>query len=81
MNERKTIGQHLDAAIAAINQEPATPKTIEAPTDAVPICPHCDRELMEFWRKEIPLKWKECCSVIMCPHCRKVLGCLNQFSL
>lgn len=83
MNEqRKTIGQHLDEFIAAVSQEdPArVVKTVDAPADVLPVCPNCENELSEVWRKEAPQKWKERYSFLLCPHCRKVLGTLNEVS-
>lgn len=43
--------------------------------DLVPLCPHCDRELAEVYRKSKGaglLVGRN--SVFFCPHCRKVLG-------
>ena len=43
--------------------------------DLVPLCPHCERELAEVYRKSKGvglLVGRN--SVFFCPHCRKVLG-------
>lgn len=80
MNERKTIGQRLDEVIAAIDQESSkgVVKTVNAPADVLPVCPHCENILSEIWRKECPQRGEERYSVLICPNCRKILSGLNQ---
>ena len=56
-------------------------KTVEAPwalvdrTDLIPLCPHCDAELAEVYRKGTGFPLAQGRTLVyFCPHCRKVLG-------
>ena len=57
------------------------PKTAQAPwslvdrTDLVPLCPHCQGQLHEAYRKGtgVPLGQGRTL-MYFCPHCHKVLG-------
>lgn len=57
------------------------PKTAERPfalvdrTDLMPICPHCDAELAEVYRKGTGFPLGQGRTLIFfCPNCHKVLG-------
>lgn len=57
------------------------PKTVEAPfalvdrMDLMPVCPHCENEIAEVYRKGTGFPLGQGRTLIyFCPHCRKVLG-------
>lgn len=49
-------------------------KITEAPGDALPRCPHCSEDLPEVWVKIKGLGVLEQQKILMCPHCRAVIG-------
>ena len=49
-------------------------KIEEAPKDVVPKCPKCDTELDTVWIKFKGTGIIEQKQIIMCPHCRALLG-------
>ena len=50
----------------------------EAPEDAIPLCPSCKQELDVIWVVEKGIFYIT--AVVMCPHCRTLLG-FNQQNL
>ena len=42
------------------------------------ICPHCEGDIRSF-ESEYSEAQAETIVVVMCPHCRKVLGIVNHF--
>jgi len=46
----------------------------EAPTEVVPKCPWCGKELNTIWIKRKGLGWLEQKQIILCPHCHAFLG-------
>ncbi len=49
-------------------------KIEEAPDEAVPRCPHCQADLSVVWVKIKGFGLIEQQKILMCPHCRAVLG-------
>lgn len=48
-------------------------KLDEAPTDVRPVCGHCKKELDTIWRRTNELGVADE-QILICPHCRAVLG-------
>jgi hypothetical protein len=46
----------------------------EAPTDAVPKCPACEKRLEKIWIKTKGTGFFEQKQIIMCPYCESLLG-------
>ena len=46
----------------------------EAPKGAIPLCPHCDKELKELWYKSEGVGGIGEKQVLMCPYCQTLLG-------
>ena len=46
----------------------------KAPKDAIPLCPHCDKELKKLWYKSEGFGGIGEKQIVMCPSCRKFLG-------
>jgi hypothetical protein len=46
----------------------------EAPDDVVPKCPSCTRELRVLWAKSSGIAGLAKKRVVLCPHCRVILG-------
>jgi hypothetical protein len=46
----------------------------EAPESAIPLCPSCKVELRSLWYKGRGVGGVAQKQILMCPHCRVVLG-------
>ena len=46
---------------------------VEEKNDVYPICPHCAKELMRIWCRELQSLFGKR-YIYFCPDCRKVLG-------
>ena len=46
----------------------------EAPESAIPICPSCKAELRRVWFKAKGISGISQKQILMCPHCRALLG-------
>lgn len=46
---------------------------VEGKEDVYPICPHCDKELVKIWSRELEVTFGKR-HIYFCPHCKKVLG-------
>jgi hypothetical protein len=46
----------------------------EAPKEALPLCPHCRKELRILWYKAEGLGGFGEKQIVMCPHCRSFLS-------
>jgi len=46
----------------------------EAPEGTIPNCPFCRKELDKIWIKKKGIGIMEQKQVLMCPHCRALLG-------
>lgn len=53
---------------------------VEAPTDAVPACPKCEKDLNKLWVKAKGTGLIQQQQIILCPHCKTFLG-FGTFSL
>ena len=43
--------------------------------DLAPLCPHCEEELTEVYKKAKGIPFVQGTNIVyFCPHCRKVLG-------
>ena len=57
------------------HQPAQAPWTLVDRPDLVPICPHCDAQLPEVYRKGTGFPLGQGRTLVyFCPHCRKVLG-------
>ncbi len=52
----------------------------DAPVDAVPKCPKCEKDLEEIWMKCKGSGFVSQQQILMCPHCKSFLG-FGAFSL
>ena len=46
----------------------------EAPSDALPQCPYCRKDLETIWVKTSGLGFYGKKEILLCPHCRALLG-------
>jgi uncharacterized Zn-finger protein len=49
-------------------------RIVEAPTDQVPVCPYCKKELEEIWCKSEGLGFSGKDNLLMCPYCKALLA-------
>lgn len=54
--------------------------SFEGKDDAVPLCPHCRRELNHIWYRELKGDLSKRC-LYFCPHCRMSLGISHRKGL
>lgn len=46
----------------------------ECPVNVLPCCPHCKKDLDKIWVKSSGLGFKGQKEILLCPHCRSILG-------